>query len=1313
MASIKDYLRQRITNVLDRNKEREGIQLPGYQIVDSLKASRQAAGSPSFVQSARAVAPQLAQRAQRDIASAVSLAPKPVQPFIAPVGKAYGSFIGGLGSTQSRGAANVVEGTQRAGSEKTLLGKVKGIGQAGFGAAQIGSTYLPAASPGRALGFAGAGGVLGGLGSKLTGQDVASGVGSGASTGLISAGITKYTDPLIGKASSAIGITNPLARQASIRGITGLGNIAEDEIISRLEGIKPGLGDRALSFGIGALAGGNDELIDQFLRRNKVPKVQAQEIKKTLQRTRKDGVRIEQQIGKGGFSKVKELDAKAVGGGVIPLDRRSYGGLPGKDAQIPAGTKFVRKGDAKKLEELNAAGLAAGAEIERDEQGNITGVKYDPVKGVAGLAVMGGIKSKQGQGLLSKIPTVQSQAKQAIKTESPEVLSDVAKNIPENKQRKFLQTVLDSKEATPQLKEAVTKIDPQQYTVAPNVTAIKFADDLIAKDGLDKAKSFVLESKKPDQNTTTTGLELMRRYQEQGNYDQAIEVLEALDKQGRDAGRLIQSLSLWNKLSPEGMLRFAQKTFDQANKRFTKLGKVELTPELAGEISTKMSTVQKMADGPEKTAATKEVLDLITSKIPNSVSELIDAYRYQNMLSGPNTQLRNIYGNFFQGGVLRPATLPFEVVNDFVTSTLRGKERTRYLSEVPTYLRTFYGSVPEASKSFWDSMKGTEVDVKRLDLNRSARAKVPAVLTVVPRFMEGMDRFFTTMIRNAETARLMSTGMDEKQALEEANKAAETLLYRSSLDPSNKSGQGYLSSGIDKTVSWIQKSPIPGMRWFIPFISTPTNALKQLIEYTPGVGLANLPGNDKKAQLLAKQMLAGTVAMGGMQLAMEGRATWAAPTDPKEKELFYASGRKPYSIKVGDAWVPMSYFGPLAGAFALPAAVNYYQNESKEALTDSQLSKLTKIAGANLEFISQQSFLQNLGTVVDIMRGDIDASIENTVGFTAGQLVPLSGLVRYINKMVDPVYRKAGGFKESMMKDIPGLSQNLEAYTNPDGTVSTRLPVNLALPFDIGKARGEYDLALEQRQEYNQQRNILNFAKKQLESGKLPSGSSLSSTGGLTTNQEKDFIREKVKLGFDVSEDELVKAYMNKPMGLPKSNKYEKSIRDSAFFSSLSDIQSNEYLTAEQKTLLKEKIASEVGLTVKDFDTYEVAKQDNDVKTLYVIDQFDKVSDPRDIVRLLVEGRKPVNGKAIMSDGVIDNLYAEGYISDKMAKELKAIDYTGTGARKVAKKSGKKVGVVKLPPAPRLTLAKSGTRAIQAPKLKRVNVNLKTRAARQ
>lgn len=176
-------------------------------------------------------------------------------------------------------------------------------------------------------------------------------------------------------------------------------------------------------------------------------------------------------------------------------------------------------------------------------------------------------------------------------------------------------------------------------------------------------------------------------------------------------------------------------------------------------------------------------------------------------------------------------------------------------------------------------------------------------------------------------------------------------------------------------------------------------------------------------------------------------------------------------------------------------------------------------------------------------------------------------------------------------------------------------------------------------------------------------------TSPLITKEIRDEIKEKVKYSEEVSQQELETAYLNQPLTMPQSNRYEKSKRDGELYSSLSTIDTNEYLTEQQKTALKGKVASELGKTPQDLQIYSVAKEDNDSKTMYAYDQIEKSTSFDDTMSYLVNGRKPINGKILVSDGVINNLVADGVIPYALGKDIKDIDLNEDGSRKGTIKS--------------------------------------------
>jgi hypothetical protein len=377
-------------------------------------------------------------------------------------------------------------------------------------------------------------------------------------------------------------------------------------------------------------------------------------------------------------------------------------------------------------------------------------------------------------------------------------------------------------------------------------------------------------------------------------------------------------------------------------------------------------------------------------------------------------------------------------------------------------------SFPKAVEAFAKSFKGTKA-IEKPDIAHIGTNKLPKLLTIPTRAMEAGDKFFSALIEGGELAR----GATAK----EAAKTAEYSLFRQGLFPE---GQGKILNAIDSVTAWTYKAP-KAVRWFVPFIRTPMNFAKQWVEYSPA-GVATLPGSVAKREQLGKVIFGSVVTAVGAKFALEDNTTWSAPTDPKQKELFYASGRKPYSIRIGDKWVSMMYAGPFAMALALPAAVKYYQDESRTALTDSQMAKLGKITMSMAEFLSGQTFMEGIGNFVKFFSGDADYSLAGNLAFTAGQVIPMEGLIRWITTMVDPVYRKGTTFTEGLKKNIPFVSKTLEPYTNPMGEPSKRERLNLVTPYDISTDQPQYEPMLQGRTEKLQQNAVENKIKKDIES---------------------------------------------------------------------------------------------------------------------------------------------------------------------------------------------------------------------------------------
>lgn len=118
--------------------------------------------------------------------------------------------------------------------------------------------------------------------------------------------------------------------------------------------------------------------------------------------------------------------------------------------------------------------------------------------------------------------------------------------------------------------------------------------------------------------------------------------------------------------------------------------------------------------------------------------------------------------------------------------------------------------------------------------------------------------------------------------------------------------------------------------------------------------------------------------------------------------------------------------------------------------------------------------------------------------------------------------------------------------------------------------------------------------------------------------------------------------------------------------------------------------AAEQGFSAEDVNYYGIAREDNDVKTAYVLDQLDTI-DKSELIDSLAEMRKVVGDKLILADGVIDDLYDQGIVTSAQKKYLKSLDYeidAKTGKSTLKKSAGTKAKKLKLTSVPKISTPK-------------------------
>jgi len=605
-----------------------------------------------------------------------------------------------------------------------------------------------------------------------------------------------------------------------------------------------------------------------------------------------------------------------------------------------------------------------------------------------------------------------------------------------------------SKKAQKNLDETVTAIKPELEKIKGGVLKNEDVIDAARASKILSRDVGIEQTKRTTAAITRLREEVAAGAEGKGLTKDFIENLKVLKSYSTDAGRKLQAFNI--QASPETSIK------ESVVADLVALGKK------SDEILSAAKGVD--FDNP------KQVTEFYRQFVKPSMGQIIDEYRYINLLSSPRTHIVNAFSNLIQGTVLNPATKLYSGGVDIIGSALTGKARTHYIGEVPAYTKGFVNSIGDAFKEAAQVFKGNKF-VERPDINRIPTGKLGAGDYVL-RALEAGDVFFRKMIKGGEIESLLYKAQQsgkkvpmsviEKQAAD----AAEYFVFRKVLDSSNKTGQGVVLSGIDKMTEAVYKlRKVPGVNWLVPFVQTPMNILKQGIEYSP-TGLTTLVGNTNKTAQIAKSLLGSTVLAGAGMVAAKGDSTWAVPIGVKEKAEFYAAGRKPYSIKIGDNWYSYSKLGPLAYPIAMAAAVKWNFEQDPKATSTDLTDKTTKALAGVAGFMADQSYLTGLGDLLDIARGD-EYSIKKALANFGRQTIPLASLQGWIARQIDPVFRQGKTMGEQIESGTPLLSKKLDPYLDPLGNESVRQnnTFNSFSPIEVTPANQQFEDIYQKRQE--------------------------------------------------------------------------------------------------------------------------------------------------------------------------------------------------------------------------------------------------------
>ena len=602
-----------------------------------------------------------------------------------------------------------------------------------------------------------------------------------------------------------------------------------------------------------------------------------------------------------------------------------------------------------------------------------------------------------------------------------------------NKKSSFYKNVtINSKFLNQELRnELKTEKDVKFYQGVTNEQSLTNALNKLNDGGESETLNWFNKKDRFTADDVAEGWILMKRYQDSGNYEGAVEVAKKMRDIGTSAGQAIQAFNIYQRLTPEGMVNYAQGELSEAFEKMSKnktqkwidsnREKFQLTPDETAFIIENVKEAQKLEDNSyEKKVKLAEIQKVMTDKLPPERGAGMKAWMRISMLFNPKTQVRNVAGN----AIIAPVNAVSDTVSAIADKMISSRTgiRTTGKTNISSYLKGMKKGLFESYNDFKKGINTRNVSGNRFEIGQGksfndnnilgqALNKTDSLLSFM---LDAGDRMFyeASFTNSINNQMVLNNATEVTQDMIDI--ATSEALQRTWQDNNN-----YTKFVLDIRRG-LNKANIGGYGLgdvLIPFAKTPANLTKAIIDYSPlgvistiksGINLKNSLSNGQYTPQMQHQFVqnlgkatAGTMLyVLGYALASAGIITGESDED-KDVANFMKNtlGTSSYSIKIGDKSFQYDWAQPVSAPFSIMADL-YSKSKSNEeqSLQDTILSVLDTPANLVLE----QSFMQSIQTVLNNNDGVVSGLLE-AVEELPSRAIPT--FMKQIADMVDPIQR--------------------------------------------------------------------------------------------------------------------------------------------------------------------------------------------------------------------------------------------------------------------------------------------------------------------
>lgn len=313
-------------------------------------------------------------------------------------------------------------------------------------------------------------------------------------------------------------------------------------------------------------------------------------------------------------------------------------------------------------------------------------------------------------------------------------------------------------------------------------------------------------------------------------------------------------------------------------------------------------------------------------------------YWLQSILSGPRTQVANIIGNttnIIQDMMRYPAAATIGAARRAGAAVL-GRELPNTITyrEVGDRFAGLAAGIPGGLRRFFRGLLGFEdemfssvtklEDVVSSSVNMSWPKRIGGLI-LPTRWLTGADNFFKSLayeselygqaVRRARAAGLTGDALTRRigeiiaaptdDVIDAAIGAANRLTFTEGLGEYGR--------------KFAQLRHVPGVRWVMPFVRTPTNIIRTAARHVPALTQesrrALAAGGAAREAELGRIAVSSAIGVAMWNGWANGNITGYGPTDRQERAQWLREGNQPYSIRIGDTWYSYARIEPFVTIF--------------------------------------------------------------------------------------------------------------------------------------------------------------------------------------------------------------------------------------------------------------------------------------------------------------------------------------------------------------------------------------------------------------